>query len=140
MSLDYPIIAEGYPVSHNILGFAFVKLGTAITVSAPAGPGELLGWAIFRIQGSVVDFAEICITLTIDGVVIYDGLYYWWMMAYTAYNYHSIFGSSDTMGIWWTPLHFLQVMAYETSAVLKVYTANAVGQDVYVNLFLRQGD
>lgn len=101
--------------------------------------GEILGWDVTALSGSVIDFTNIFIKLLVDGVTFFDDRHYALYLALPAYNFHGKFATCDVMATYWPKVSFRMLIPFEDSWYIKLYTDVGAGNNVYTNLYTRHG-
>ncbi len=130
------VIGYPFPV---INGASYnLAAGASCNISLPTGPGELLGISVNHYGGVFADFALLSISIVVDGVVYYNGLWSDLLLINTFYDVHGLFSTNDN-GSGFGSSSFAVKIPYESTFVVTFTNGGAGACVYYATLYARTG-
>jgi len=139
MTNAFPRIVSGYLTSEELHAYGTVEPGTDVYYQRSGQHGEINGWQITPFNGSMVDFTNIFLKLTIDTNIIFDDRHYALYCALPMYNFHGGFASCDVMGGNWSKVEFKWNIPFENSFEVRLYATSGAGNTLELQVFTRIG-
>ena len=110
-----PRRVDGYPVYQFAAGSGQLTPNQTMVFSDSNGPGEVLGFAIFKWAGNNADYALLGGKIVIDSVTIFDTYLTWLTGADMTYAFHHLMTTNDIQSSQFACFSFKLTMAYESS-------------------------
>lgn len=122
-------VATGYPVLSYLYVVAYYAANAVSTFTFTAGPGEILGFSMFKFSGSIDDYSILGVTITIDGTVVFAGYFADLISTNLRYNGQGMFWSHTILDVNACATSFKLNMPYELTAsiVFQNLSANQLG-------------
>jgi len=95
MGNTFPRNALGYNQWWTLWGMANIDNNNSLTLNLPSNSGEVLGFLVRVYGGSITDYTNFLLTITIDGVQIWNNLLRSLLLVYLGNNAHSLFATND---------------------------------------------
>ena len=127
-------LLEGFPFQWTYMLGGMLKAGSNVTLTDPNGPGQINCIHINQISGLYSNFMDAKVTITIDGVVQYDGYIYWLLMVYGGYAAHGLLGTADLAGTFFCIMTLSVPMEFLSTFQITFYTVNVTGNNMICNL------
>ena len=129
----------GYPFYQYAAGSGAVAAGATAVFSISDGPGEILGFALFKWAGNIADYNMLNVKIEIDGVTIYDNYLTWLLGSDMNYAFHSMNSTNDIQTAAFNCCSFKLMMAYESTAVITFKNQSANSLSIAFGIHTRQG-
>lgn len=129
----------GFPVPFLYAAISNLTQGQSVTVTLPAGPGELLGFAVWGYNCDSVVFNDLFCKIVCDGVTLYDNYLYDLTMIPNGYNACGLFSASNQPASLKNGVSFKCKMSYESTFTIRFLNNNANISYILPSIYARVG-
>lgn len=103
------------------------------------GPGEILGFGLFRYAGSAADYQAIGVKIVIDGVTYYDSYLSWLCGIDLDYSGRGMFATNDVQSASIASCSFRLPMSYESTAQITFKNNGGANLSLGIGVYCRRG-
>jgi len=133
----FPFRVHGYNIANILYGQAVLGPAGTLVFTLTGGPGEVLGFGIFKYAGTVANFDLFGIKYVIDGITIFDSGWGWLLGLNAQYSMHGLFSTNDIQDANFSAVSFLCRQPFDSTHVMTITNNSAANVSIIGSEYYR---
>jgi hypothetical protein len=132
-------LVSGFPCLAPVVSVVTIAPAATSTINLYGGPGEFLGMALWSYVSSDSAYGAITIVVTVDGVVLYSGDLFKWLVQNRLYAAHGLFSTHEHYSNTNCWSSFAVKIPYDSTFSIAFTNNDASDFNLIISLYARRG-